>query len=316
MIRGLCFFLIIFLSHNLQARRILHFGDSQVVGPFGLATHCALQQQHRICSFGDWGAAAYDYISSFRQLNGYYRQCGDQRPIVHYPSSRTRPHTPNSIERMISLSHPDLAIIQLGGNFYDSSDRAEQIRTMIAMATANGEDCIWIGPPNNVHRNQELFNSFYDLLYQITASEAYQCEVYDSRWVIPPRGVADEVHLNYISHETLENRKYNLPPLCSDPVARQGSGGRFEFQRNRCRTGQMRSVEWSLDFLYWAQQNFDNLEFDTSCLRRLHNSSRASVSYAHPWSYDLVETNIRLYRGVENLIGNENSRGQTFRCVE
>ena len=179
-------------------RRVLYIGDSLTVGPFGEALEWSLLSglgRDNVYVYGSCGSSVESWLAAepdFITPCGYRETTPKTRTIEDYHGRQKpqRVRTPK-VEKLISRIEPEIVIVQLGTNQYDtiarlgSSSLASQADIMdrfgkaILQTTGGVHTVVWITPPDCAKFPKWITNAVEDLIEK-TCSR-YRFEVIDSR---------------------------------------------------------------------------------------------------------------------------------------
>jgi len=159
----------IVLASNVLAvepMRVLVIGDSHSVGPFGRQIHDLIKndERYQVKTVGSCGSVARWYFTGTTSPCGFYQQDLDGK-VTRAPKAPTP-----LVENLLAEVKPDYVVIELGGNYTNTSDEfmlkdTTALLDFIESKLGKGR-CVWTGVPDS--RNPERIPRLYRLLGEVT----------------------------------------------------------------------------------------------------------------------------------------------------
>ena len=185
--------LFLSLNHVVYATgknetKILFFGDSHSVGPFGKNLDQMLREnkEHKVRTFASCGAIARWFVTGQRTKCGYYfvEENGATSKGTKGPTKKIIP--------VIENWKPEFVIVELSGNYSGYSDRfsIDDMKRMAKYIVESGAKCIWVGAPDA--RNRSRLPRLYDLLEKSILPYCHLVE--GRRYTTYPSSGGDGIH--------------------------------------------------------------------------------------------------------------------------
>lgn len=194
-----------FSASAFASKRVLVVGDSHSTGRFkdGLLEMLMPTSKTGLSTamFGSCGSRARDWLSGKHSTScGYFSK--------DYADTKLKPnvssHATPTLKSLVDEGNPDYVVIALGTNQLgdNSKDSEKSVRDLIAVATAKGAKCMWVGPPEVGSQaiGAKNLKSFYDMLDRVERDTG--CRKIDSR---KPR--TDNKYVDKKYHVHYENQK-------------------------------------------------------------------------------------------------------------
>lgn len=179
-------------------RRVLYIGDSLSVGDFGQAMQMALiagSARSRVAVYASCGSAAQHWLESEpRHITTCgYRETTSSKKILEdfHNGEKPQPMPTPKIEPLIRKHKPDIIIVQLGTNHFDSvqtngkaalpgqEDIFERFARALQGTTREAPQVIWILPPDTPHFSKTTQSAIADLITKVAKRHRFQ--VIDSK---------------------------------------------------------------------------------------------------------------------------------------
>jgi hypothetical protein len=147
---------------NADAAKILYFGDSHSVGPFGVRMDYLLRKlpaaevvtYSRCGSIIEWWYSGHSTTCGFRDVDAK----GKITPQLPRPTTANpKPPLPviavtPKIVPIIDEYKPDLLVVEMGGNYQHANHPIEDAKRDIGVFIAEIQrlkiNCVWMGPPS------------------------------------------------------------------------------------------------------------------------------------------------------------------------
>lgn len=167
-----------------------------MVGEFGSSLDAYLRNSFgadRVASIGSWGSSPVSYLRGYLTVESIERSTNGR--VVHQFDVPTQ-----TLENLMDRYNPTVVIIEQGANFIDEAQRGNDqlietsVQNLIDVATSQGAQCIWIGPPKGRNKPAAVLERLYQA---IRRGAAGRCTVLDSRgYMRYPRLTGDGRHYN------------------------------------------------------------------------------------------------------------------------
>ena len=193
-------------ASSVPPGRVLHIGDSQSVGTFGRTIYEGFldtQGEGAVLSIASCGSTARHWLSGNATRCGYVQRgeltmtkaARDRRN-----RRRRRSHATPVFETLAQRFHPDIVVVQLGGNYMGRTERflRETVDRLAQQVVDSGARCVWVGPSDarrdNAGGRGLSRDEVADLLPGILGD---RCQFIDSRrYTSYPTNGGDGVHLD------------------------------------------------------------------------------------------------------------------------
>ncbi len=180
-------------------KKILYVGDSLSVGGFGDAMQAALIAGggglERVSIYASCGSSVQHWLSSepaHVTPCGYRETTSTSRIFEDYHNGvKPRPMETPKIEKLLRKHRPDIVIIQLGTNHFDSLEKGgmavlpkqaeifEEFAHNIVATTGNLKQVIWILPPDSARFSPAIQSAISKCIREV--SKRHNFSVIDSR---------------------------------------------------------------------------------------------------------------------------------------
>ncbi len=194
-------------------RRVLMLGDSLSVGPFGEEMqHFLIERfgESRVYMLASCGASPEHWLGSepeFVARCGYRVKTPRQYMLgVYDKGRRPEPFPTPKLEQILSKTHPDLVLVQLGTNWFDLLEQSSTpevierlegiverfVSTLLSAKTR--PQLVWITPPDSA-RFRRVQGMVTELLSRVGRRRRFAC-INSSALVryVPGQSGADGVH--------------------------------------------------------------------------------------------------------------------------
>ena len=181
-------------NFSSYAERVLFFGDSHVVGEFGIRLDELLRTNPEdfVQTYGVCGSVAQDFYKVSDTKCGYYFHQNGQ------PPETPQAHTSPNVGDILKTFRPDTVIIELGTNYapgiyWNFSAIVSNIKPLVDQIVQSGARCFWVSMPDSrTYRSREV-----DILQATQAAVTPGCTLINSLKMISyPDGVGGGVHYN------------------------------------------------------------------------------------------------------------------------
>jgi hypothetical protein len=177
-----------FAQDSIGRPRILMIGDSQSIGPFGMALYGRLKSDHpRTSLYASCGSIGRDWIQGSPTLCGY-RSRSETGEALDSRIGRT-PKLP----RLLETLKPDLVIVALSGNYSKMSEEAaiQDMAVIARLIQRSGSKCLWVTAPRS--RKERAFRE--GLAAWVEKAAGRECTVLDSwEFTTYPEKGGDGIH--------------------------------------------------------------------------------------------------------------------------
>ena len=168
--------------------RILMIGDSQSIGPFGMALYRRLKSDHPRTSFyASCGSIGRDWVQGNPTLCGY-RSRSETGEALDSRVGRT-PKLP----RLLETLKPDLVIVSLSGNYLKIPEEAaiQDMANIARLIQKSGSKCLWVTAPRS--RKERSFRK--GLATWVEKAAGRECTILDSwEFTAYPEKGGDGIH--------------------------------------------------------------------------------------------------------------------------
>ncbi len=185
---------VIGVSKNAFAERILFLGDSHVVGAFGQRLDELLRSnpEDQVQTYGVCGSVAQDFFLGSETKCGYYFHQNGQAPEM--PLTHAAP----LVKEVLNSFRPDTVIIELGTNYAPGAQWTfnaivSDAKPLADLVIQNGAKCFWVSMPDT----RTFRARIPDILSATRAATSSGCKFIDSTKMIAyPENVGGGVHYN------------------------------------------------------------------------------------------------------------------------
>lgn len=185
--------------HFSSTKKVLYIGDSLSVGAFGDAMQAALiaggSGRERVAIYASCGSSVQHWLSSepvHVTPCGYRETTSASRIFEDYHNGvKPRPMETPKIEKLLKKHRPDIVIIQLGTNHFDTLEKGgmaalarqeeifEEFARNIVKTTGNLKQVIWILPPDSSKFASSIQSAISKTIRQV--AERHNFSTIDSR---------------------------------------------------------------------------------------------------------------------------------------
>ncbi|MBY0416240.1 MAG: SGNH/GDSL hydrolase family protein [Bdellovibrionales bacterium] len=192
---SLCILCTLSSAHALDNPTILYVGDSHSYGKLGTVIEKNLSTiSPKVVMHASCGATPSTWLGNLKYektVCGYWFKEGTTE-------ERLKEHQTPKFGDELAKYRPDVTIIQLGTNIAAGEtpeNSAASIKTMMAKVSAEGSQCIWIGPPdaNSKVVTRQKLQKTNDLLIKL--SKENNCQYVDSlKLTVFPEKNSEGIH--------------------------------------------------------------------------------------------------------------------------
>lgn len=185
--------------HFPSKKNVLYIGDSLSVGGFGEALEAALIAggggRDRIAIYASCGSSVQHWLASepvHVTPCGYRETTGSTRIFEDYHNGvKPRPMETPKIEKLLKKHRPDIVIIQLGTNHFDTLEKGgmaalprqeeifEEFARNIVKVPGNLKQVIWILPPDSSRFNGSIQSAISKTIRKV--ADRHNFSTVDSR---------------------------------------------------------------------------------------------------------------------------------------